>query len=174
VRKRKSFASRNFAPCVRIIPAVPFVRSIGLECAPDPRQDIIGRMTKPITQSVKFRASPKELYQIYTDPKLHTKVTGGPVTISSKPNSKFSAFGKMIWGETLFTIPNKLIVQRWRSMNFKKSDLDSILILEFSRQGKQGRIHLVHVNVPEQDHAGVTSGWKKYYWGPLRRYLKSG
>jgi len=30
----------------------------------------------------------------------------------------------------------------------------------------------VHANVPKHDHAGVTKGWKKYYWEPLRRYLK--
>jgi len=27
-------------------------------------------------------------------------------------------------------------------------------------------------NVPRHDRAGVTQGWKKYYWKPLRAYLK--
>ena len=31
---------------------------------------------------------------------------------------------------------------------------------------------MVHVNVPVQDHKGVTGGWKKFYWTPLRAYLK--
>ena len=134
---------------------------------------MMSRMTKPIVQSVKFNASANELYAIYMDPNRHAAVTGGPVKISSKANSKFTAFGGMLWGSTLVTVPSKLIVQRWRSENFNKTDLDSILILEFSDEGKQGRIHLVHVNVPQQDHAGVTKGWKKYYWEPLREYLKS-
>ena len=69
-------------------------------------------------------------------------------------------------------IPGELIVQRWRSMNFKKGDPDSILVLSFSQQGKQGRIDLVHINVPTQDYKGVTNGWRKYYWVPLRGYLK--
>src|SRR5579862_44598 len=119
-------------------------------------------MTKPIVQSNTFNATPKELYDLYMNPKLHAAFTGGPVKISSKPNSKFEAFGKMLWGTTLAAVPGKLIVQRWRSMNFKLSDADSILIFHFSKDAKGGRIDMTHVNVPEQDHKGVTNGWKKY------------
>jgi hypothetical protein len=32
---------------------------------------------------------------------------------------------------------------------------------------------MVHANVPEQDHDGVTQGWKDYYWLPMKKYLKS-
>jgi activator of HSP90 ATPase len=129
-------------------------------------------MTKPIVQTAKFPASARQLYDIYLDPKRHSAFTGAPVKISSKPGSKFEAFNGMLSGSMLVAIPGKMIVQRWRSMHFKKSDLDSILILTFSQEGKLGRIDLVHVNVPVQDHKGVTGGWKKYYWGPLRGYLK--
>jgi activator of HSP90 ATPase len=129
-------------------------------------------MTKPIVQTAKFPASAKQLYDIYLDPKRHASVTGGHVRISPKPGSKFEAFDGMLSGSTVFTLPGKLIVQRWRSENFKISDLDSILILTFSDEGKQGRIDLVHVNVPAQDHKGVTEGWKRYYWTPMRKYLK--
>jgi len=129
-------------------------------------------MTKPIVQTAKFPASAQELYDIYLDPKRHSAFTGGPVKISSKPGSKFDAFDGMLSGATVAVIPGKLIVQRWRSTHFNPIDLDSILILTFSQEGKQGRIDLLHVNVPVQDYKGVTNGWKKYYWTPLRAYLK--
>jgi hypothetical protein len=29
----------------------------------------------------------------------------------------------------------------------------------------------VHLNVPDEDFAGVSQGWEKYYWGPWRDYL---
>ena len=147
----------------------------GCEAARDGRNgvDYHTVMTKPIVQSVKFDATAEELYRIYMDPKLHAEVTGGPVKISARPNSKFTAFGGMLWGATVFTVPARLIVQRWRSENFRDDDPDSILVLEFSNAGKRGQIDLVHVNVPRQDHAGVTDGWKKYYWDALRAYFKS-
>jgi activator of HSP90 ATPase len=130
-------------------------------------------MTKPIVQSVTFTASARELYDIYLDPKRHAAFTGGPVKISAKPGSKLDAFDGMLSGSMLVAIPGELIIQRWRSMNFKKTDPDSILVLSFSEDGKQGRIDMVHINVPTQDYKGVTEGWKKYYWTPLRAYLKT-
>jgi activator of HSP90 ATPase len=129
-------------------------------------------VTKPIIQSVTFAASAQELYDIYLDPKRHATVTGGKVKISAKPGSAFSAFNGMLSGTMLWTIPGQMIVQRWKSTGWNKGDPDSILILTFDSAGKKGRIKLVHVNVPVQDHAGVTNGWKKYYWAPLKAYLR--
>src|SRR5579862_8788556 len=130
-------------------------------------------MLKTIEHSVRFAASARELYGIYMDPGCHAAVTGAPVKISAKANSKFAAFDGMLTGVTLFTIPGELIVQRWRSMMFHDGDLDSILILRFVQEAKHGRIDLVHANVPAHDYVGVNEGWEKYYWKPLRKYLKA-
>lgn len=129
-------------------------------------------MTKAIEQSVKFAATPQELYDIYLDPKKHAAFTGGPCKISAKPGSRFDAFDGQLTGTMLYTVPGKLIVQRWRSCEFKATDPDSILVLTFVPDGKGARIEMVHANVPQQDHKGVTEGWPKYYWEPLRKYLK--
>jgi len=128
-------------------------------------------MLKTIEQSVYFRATPAELFKIFIDPKKHAAVTGAPVTLIARPGGKFTAFGGMLTGTMLAIVPDKLIVQRWRSMMFKKSDLDSTLILTFNPQGRGCRVDLVHVNVPKHDHTGVVLGWPKYYWGPMREYL---
>jgi len=69
-------------------------------------------------------------------------------------------------------IPGQMIVQAWRATHWTKTDPDSILIIRFSRTKKGGRVDLVHVNVPDHDHAGVTKGWHQYYWKPWRAYRK--
>ena len=125
-----------------------------------------------VEQSARFSASARELYDLYLDPKRHGEFTGGAVAISDKPGSEFSAFDGQLTGTTLAAVPGKLIVQRWRSRHWKPTDSDSVLVLIFSQQGRRGRIDIVHANVPKHDHAGVTRGWKKYYWDPLRAYLK--
>jgi activator of HSP90 ATPase len=130
-------------------------------------------MLKPITQSVHFPATASQLYKMFINPKLHAAFTGSPVKISPKPASPFTAFNGMLIGSTLLTIPSKQIIQHWRSTHWKKTDLDSTLILTFTQDANRGRIDLVHANVPNHDHAGVTNGWKKYYWKPLLAYLKS-
>jgi activator of HSP90 ATPase len=128
-------------------------------------------MSKTIEQSVHFPATAKKLYDIYVSSKQHGAFTGGKVVIGAKAGAKFSAFDGMLSGSTLLTVPGKLVVQRWRGNHWKKSDMDSILILSFVQDGKRGRIDLVHVNVPDHDFEGVTKGWKQYYWGPLGEYL---
>ena len=128
-------------------------------------------MPKIVVQSVTLNASAKELYAMYLDPKKHGAIVGGKVVVSAKRGAKFHAFGGALTGMTLHTVPGRLIVQAWRSTNFKKGDVDSTLILRFTPVGRKGRIDLVHVNVPEQDLKGVTEGWKEYYWKPWRRYL---
>jgi activator of HSP90 ATPase len=129
-------------------------------------------MLKVIEQSVTFPATASRLFQIYIDEKKHAAMTGAPVHLDPRPGGTFSAFGGQLAGATLYVVPNRLIVQRWRSTGWKKSDLDSTLILSFHKQGKRGRIDLVHVNVPDHDFDGVTRGWETYYWTPLRAYLK--
>jgi activator of HSP90 ATPase len=135
------------------------------------RESAIG-MLKTIEQSVRFSASAEELYDIYMDPRRHAAATGAPVKISAKAGSQFSAFEGALSGIMLVAIPRQLIVQRWRSTKFYDTDLDSILTLRFVQDGQRGRIDLVHLGVPKQDFKGVNEGWRKYYWTPLRAYLK--
>ena len=129
-------------------------------------------MKKAIQQSVTFKASPEELFSIYTDSKKHSAATGAKATVSARVGAKFKAFDGMLQGQNLVVVPSRRIVQRWRSSQFKKSDLDSILILDFSPAPQGGRIDLVHVNVPDHDYDGVRKGWPSYYWKPWKNYLK--
>jgi uncharacterized protein YndB with AHSA1/START domain len=79
----------------------------------------------------------------------------------------------MLTGAILHVAPPHLIVQSWRSVKFHAEDPDSTLVLAFTPEDNQGRIDLVHLDVPEHDYEGVIAGWKKHYWEPWRDYLKS-
>jgi activator of HSP90 ATPase len=128
-------------------------------------------MTPTIQQSVVLPAKPKELFDTYLDSKKHTAVTGGKARISRKVGAKFTVWNGVLSGHNLLIVPGRMIVQAWRSVHFKRSDPDSILVLEFSKAPGGGRINLVHAIVPPQDHKGVKGGWPKYYWKPWKKYL---
>jgi activator of HSP90 ATPase len=131
-------------------------------------------MTDAIQQRVEFEVSPKVLYGLYMDSAKHTKATGAPAKISAKVGGAFRAFNGALNGKNLLVVPGKMVVQLWRSVSFKKSDADSILIITFSKTATGARVDLVHVNVPEHDHKGVSEGWLKFYWNPWRAYLAAG
>ena len=79
----------------------------------------------------------------------------------------------MLTGKLLHIEPKRVIVQTWRSTNFPADALDSVLVLSFWPEAGGARIELVQVNVPEEDFAGVSQGWEKFYWTPWKAYLES-
>jgi activator of HSP90 ATPase len=133
-------------------------------------------MRSVIQQSIVLPAPAARLFEMYLDPIAHGAFTGFPVTIGEKPGATFAAFGGQLSGTILAVVQSRLIVQSWRSVKFNASDADSKLVLSFSLvegQSEQGRIDLVHVDVPPHDFQDVTAGWQKYYWTPWQAYLQS-
>ena len=128
-------------------------------------------MRSVIQQTVLLPASPEALFDMYIDPAKHAAITGAQVTISAQPGTPFAAFDGGLSGTTLCVAAPRLIVQSWRSGNFLDTDPDSTLILSFSAHGGQGRIELIHLDVPEQDFQGVTEGWELDHWTPWRDQL---
>jgi uncharacterized protein YndB with AHSA1/START domain len=128
-------------------------------------------MPRSIRLAVSLPASPDRLFDMYLDAAEHAAFTGSPVTIAPHAGAPFRAFDGALSGTVLQVVPKRLIVQAWRSSNWDASDLDSTLILSFWPDGDGGRIELAHVNVAEDDFAGVSQGWEKYYWAPWRAHL---
>jgi activator of HSP90 ATPase len=129
-------------------------------------------MSKTVEQTVAFRAAPARLYDIYMDGRKHSAAIGGRAVVSRRVGGRFSAFGGMLEGRNLALVPGHLIVQTWRGKDWPKRELDSILILAFSRARGGGRIRLVHANVPDGRAARIRRGWRKYYWTPWKAYLR--
>ena len=129
-------------------------------------------MAKTILQTVIFKnTTPETLYGIYMDSGKHSKATGGKTKISAKIGSSYSAWDGYITGKTFQLVKGKMIVQSWRSGDFKTGDLDSTFILQFEKKGKDAIVHMVHANVPQHAYAGIKKGWDDFYWKPWKKYL---
>jgi uncharacterized protein YndB with AHSA1/START domain len=124
-----------------------------------------------IILAVSLPAPPDRLFDMYLDPTLHAAFTGFPVTIAAEAGASFRAFDGQICGTMLHVEPKRFIVQTWRSTRFPPESMDSVLVLSFHPEATGGRIEVVHVNVADEDFAGVSQGWEKYYWTPWRAYL---
>jgi activator of HSP90 ATPase len=128
-------------------------------------------MPRTIIIAASLPAPPDKLFDMYLDPASHAAFTGFPVTLEPRAGGAFRAFDGMLSGTLLHLEPKKLIVQTWRSANWPAEAIDSVLTLSFWSENDGARIELVHVNVAEEDFAGVSQGWEKYYWTPWRAYL---
>ncbi len=128
-------------------------------------------MPRNIIIAASLPAPPEKLFDMYLDAASHAAFTGLPVTIEPRAGGVFRAFDGMLSGKILHIEPKKLIVQTWRSVNWPATAIDSVLTLSFWREKDGARIELVHINVADEDFAGVSHGWEKYYWTPWRAYL---
>jgi activator of HSP90 ATPase len=132
------------------------------------------RMPKNVLVAATLPATPERLFDMYLDPVAHAAFTGAPVTIEPRAGAAFRAFEGSLSGTILHVDPKRLIVQTWRSVNWSKDDIDSVLVLSFWAAEGGARIELAHINVADGDFAGVSHGWEKYYWTPWRLYLANG
>ena len=130
-------------------------------------------MPRNVILAASLPATTDRLFDMYLDPQVHAAFTGSSVIIEPRPGTPFSAFDGMLTGTMLHIEPKRLIVQAWRSANWPAEAIDSVLILSFWPEGNAGRVELVHVNIPDEDFAGVSQGWEKYYWNPWRAYLSA-
>ena len=131
-------------------------------------------MRNTIYKSVVLPAPAAELYEMYMDSDVHGAFTGALAKISDEPGSPFEAFGGLLLGTTLQVVKPLLIVQSWRSVNFADDDPDSTLIISFTEEEEgEGRIDLVHLDVPDSDFQGVTGGWESRYFAPWLTYLQN-
>jgi activator of HSP90 ATPase len=131
-------------------------------------------MARNVILAASLPALPDKLFDMYLDAQSHAAFTGAPVVIESRAGAAFRAFDGMLLGTMLHCEPKRLIVQTWRSANWPREAIDSVLTLSFWPEKEGARIELVHVNVWEGDFAGVSQGWEKYYWTPWRAYLIAG
>ena len=131
-------------------------------------------MPKTIVQKVIFKnTTPKELYSLYMNEKLHSQLTGAATKISKKIGSPFSAHGNYISGKNIHLVKDRLIVQTWRAIDWDKNETDSIFMISLEPKGKDVVLHAVHANLPDKAAAGIDKGWHDFYWNQWKQHLLS-
>jgi activator of HSP90 ATPase len=130
-------------------------------------------MATTIRQTVLFDAPPHAVFEALLDSKKHAAFTGATASMSRKVGGKFSAWDGYIEGKNLRIEKDKVIVQSWRTTEFKESDPDSQIMFHFSKKGDKTRLVFVHSKVPDRLAESFRQGWIDNYWVPLKAYLES-
>jgi activator of HSP90 ATPase len=126
-----------------------------------------------ITQKVTIpKACPKDVYEAYVDPKIHSEFTDSKATGKPVVGGKFTAWDGYISGKFLELEDGKRVVQEWTSTDFPEDAPPSRLELTFREVPKGTEIVMVHSNVPKDQEADTAEGWTEFYWEPLKEYFK--
>lgn len=124
---------------------------------------------KNIHQKHHITAPVEDVYLALTHPLTLELWTGYPAEMSTDPGSEFSLFEGEIVGKNLEFQKNSLIKQQWY---FEGEPLDSIVTLTLRPEKNNTVIELLHENVPDEVFEEMDNGWKKIYFGSLKRFYK--
>ena len=125
-----------------------------------------------IKQTAVIRgATPGDLYDTIMDAKKHGALTGQPTKVSRRVGGRFSV-GHDLEGKHLRLVPGKRIVQAWRANNWPKGTY-SKATFAFTRAPGGAKITFTQTGVPDKYRGEISSGWKGYYWTPLRKQFAS-
>ena len=126
--------------------------------------------TSSFKQQVTVHTTPQVIYDLLMDAKKHSALIGSKVKISQKAGGMFEVYDGYAHGENLQLLPGQRIVQTWRANEAKwpKHHFSSIRF-ELQAIGKgRTRILFHHKHVPADLVENFKSGWREFYWEPLK------
>jgi activator of HSP90 ATPase len=123
-----------------------------------------------VHQEVDFHASPEKVYGALITSKDFTAATGMNAVIDRGAGGAISLFGGLVIGRNIELIPNREIVQAWRSTSW---DPGIYSIVRFQMVPTASGTHLIldQTAFPEGEYEHLDAGWPVRYWKPLTDYL---
>ncbi|MEW5816391.1 MAG: SRPBCC family protein [Spirochaetota bacterium] len=122
------------------------------------------KATFPVTQ--------EELFAAWLDGEVHGEMVGAGAEINGVVGGRFSISDGYITGETVELVPNKKIVQHWRTTEFPEGAEDSILEITLESSGKETTMRMVHTRIPDGQGDDYKKGWQEYYFTPMKEYFE--
>ncbi|MBI4330905.1 MAG: SRPBCC domain-containing protein [Chloroflexi bacterium] len=127
--------------------------------------------TKNIRQQVTFKANPHDVFETLMDSSKHSRITDSVAKISRKVGGKFSVWDGGIEGINLELVPDKKIMQSWRTSEWPAGHYSTVTF-SLKEVDAGTRLTLTHTGIPENDYEGVKQGWRDFYWEPMKEMLE--
>jgi activator of HSP90 ATPase len=124
--------------------------------------------TRTIKQTALIRgATPSDIYGTLMDGKRHGALSGQPAKVSARVGGKWSV-GHDLEGKNVRLTKDKRIVQTWRANGWPKG-VYSKATFALAKAPGGTRITFTQTGVPSEAYTEIATGWRSYYWGPLRK-----
>lgn len=118
-----------------------------------------------------FPVSPEKIYTSWLDGDLHKAMTGGDAEGKAEVGTVFTAWDGYISGENLELVPNRRIVQSWRTTEFDDDAEDSLLEIDLKVTDDGCELTIKHSNIPP-GQPDYKQGWIDFYFEPMSKYFK--
>ena len=124
--------------------------------------------TRTIKQTALIRgATPQDVYTTLMDPTKHGALSGQPAKVSPREGGDWSV-GHDLEGTHLKLVKDRRITQTWRANNWPKGVYSKATFAMAKAPGGT-KITFTQTGVPSEFYKEISTGWRSYYWGPLRK-----
>lgn len=123
---------------------------------------------KTFKKTFRINAEPSDIYAALTNPLTIELWSGYPAKMSTEAGSEFSLWEGDIQGRNLEFIQDRKLVQEWY---FGDQPEKSIVIVSIIPEGENSLVTVEQTNIPDQDFADISEGWREYYMGAIAGFF---
>lgn len=123
---------------------------------------------KTFKKTFKINAEPSDIYSALTNPLTIELWSGYQAKMSTEPGSEFSLWEGDITGKNLEFIKDRKVVQEWY---FGDQADKSLVTISISPDGENSLVTVEHSNIPDNDFAEISEGWREYYIGAIVNFF---
>ena len=124
---------------------------------------------KNIKKYYLIKSSVEDVFTALTNPLTIEMWTGAPAVMDPVAGTEFSLWDGEITGVNLEIEKNVRIKQQWY---FEGEEGKSIVTITLSAEGKDTRVELLHIDIPDEAFENILDGWDRYYFKPLKQLLE--
>jgi activator of HSP90 ATPase len=117
------------------------------------------------------KATPKQVYDAYTDPKKHSGFTDSKASGKPVVGGKYSTWDGYIFGKYLELKDSEKVAQEWTTTDWEEGYGPSKVELTFKAVPQGTELTMIHTNVPKAQAEEIEGGWTEFYWEPLKEYF---
>jgi uncharacterized protein YndB with AHSA1/START domain/ketosteroid isomerase-like protein len=127
-----------------------------------------------ITQDAFFAVPPHEVFEIFTDERAHSAMSGGErAEIDARVGGRVWAFEGAVTAIFREIAEGRRIVQSWRDRDWDEGHFAQLELLFLAmNDGRGTHVHMTLSGVPGDRARQTANGWRDYYWVPIADYLR--
>lgn len=129
-------------------------------------------MCKTIKHKVRFKASPREVYDVLADSRQRTELTGSTAVIGAQVGDRFSTEDGRVTGVNVDLVPGQRLVQAWRRDDFPEGVYSMAAITMAPTPGGGTELVLTHRGVPKPLLDEMETYWRTVYWSRMKSRLQ--
>lgn len=116
----------------------------------------------------EFITSADELFATLTQEARLCAFTHSQCVSNPATGGEFSVMNGIIHGSYTELVPNEKIVQKWRFKEWPE-DVYSIVTIKLDQKSDNTILRLTQSGIPDFDTARTEQGWKRFFFGPIKR-----